>query len=88
VHARIDSGLELQDVFSVAGFGEVELADELDEEGVPGPMYLQKAGGRPGMAPKSQRLPAPPGGEGKCTLTVSRRLRSIFSLPWDSSIAT
>jgi hypothetical protein len=39
---RIERWLELEGVFDVAGFGDVELASELDWESGTGPVYLRR----------------------------------------------
>jgi hypothetical protein len=40
LHARIERWLELEGVFTIFGFGDVELAGELDREPGAGPVYL------------------------------------------------
>ncbi len=42
VHLRIERWLEQEGVFHVAGFGDVELAGELDWEPGAGPVYLRR----------------------------------------------
>ncbi len=42
LHARIERWLELEGVFTIAGFGDVELAGELDWEPGAGPVYLRR----------------------------------------------
>ena len=42
LQARIERWLELEGVFNVAGFGDVELAGELDWEPGAGPVYLRR----------------------------------------------
>jgi hypothetical protein len=42
LHARIERWLELEGVFTVCGFGDVELAGELDWEPGAGPVYLRR----------------------------------------------
>jgi hypothetical protein len=42
LHARIERWLELEGLFTIAGFGDVELAGELDWEPGAGPMYLRR----------------------------------------------
>ena len=44
LQARIERWLELEGVFDVAGFGDVELAAELDWEPGAGPLYLRRLG--------------------------------------------
>ena len=44
LQARIERWLELEGVFDVAGFGDVELADELDWEPGARPLYLRRLG--------------------------------------------
>lgn len=42
LHARIERWLELEGVFTILGFGDVELAGELDWEPGAGPVYLRR----------------------------------------------
>jgi len=42
LHARIERWLELEGVFTIIGFGDVELAGELDWEPDAGPVYLRR----------------------------------------------
>ncbi len=42
LHARIERWLELEGVFTIVGFGDVELAGELDWEPGAGPVYLRR----------------------------------------------
>ena len=42
LHARIERWLEQEGVFTILGFGDVELAGELDWEPAPGPVYLRR----------------------------------------------
>ena len=44
LHARIERWLELERVFTILGFGDVELAGELDWEPGAGPVYLRRLG--------------------------------------------
>lgn len=46
LHARIERWLEQEGVFDIAGFGDVELAGELDWEPGAGPVYLRRLGDR------------------------------------------
>jgi hypothetical protein len=41
LHVRIERWLELEGVFTILGFGDVELAGELDWEPGDGPVYLR-----------------------------------------------
>jgi len=41
LHARIERWLELEGAFTLLGFGDVELAGELDWEPGDGPVYLR-----------------------------------------------
>jgi len=42
LHARIERWLELEGIFTVLGFGDVELAGEMDWEPGAGPVYLRR----------------------------------------------
>jgi hypothetical protein len=42
LHARIERWLELEGLFTIAGFGDVVLAGELDWEPGAGPVYLRR----------------------------------------------
>jgi hypothetical protein len=42
LHARIERWLELEGVFTILGFGDVELAGELDWEPGAAPVYLRR----------------------------------------------
>ena len=44
VHAQIERWLELEGVFTILGFGDMELAGELDWEQGVGPVYLRRLG--------------------------------------------
>jgi hypothetical protein len=47
---RIERWLELEGVFTLLGFGDVELAGELDWEPGAGPVYLRRPGRQPSVA--------------------------------------
>lgn len=42
LHARIERWLEQERIFTILGFGDVELAGELDWEPGAGPVYLRR----------------------------------------------
>jgi hypothetical protein len=42
LHARIERWLEREGIFTILGFGDVELADEMDWEPGAGPVYLRR----------------------------------------------
>lgn len=42
LYARIERWLELEGIFAILGFGDVELAGELDWEPGAGPVYLRR----------------------------------------------
>jgi hypothetical protein len=73
LHARIERWLEPEGVFTILGFGDVELAGELDWEPGAGPVYLRRLG-RPGMA-RRHHGDRPPGRArgGRHAAAVSRR---------------
>jgi hypothetical protein len=75
LHARIERWLELEGIFTILGFGDVELASELDWEPGAGPLYLRRLDDRQVWRADITvtARPAAPGEAGTSRLGTRRR---------------